>query len=439
MPRDLKRFDTLFEDYLAKIALTQTQANLIDRALNEAASLFMSSFDNAEIYAQGSYATGTVVKPLTEYQDKSGVAGEYDVDIVIERESWAGPKDALENIKESLSMLYVDKVDQKKHESCERVYYHDDAQTGVSFHVDYVPILAKSSNTYRYVAKRSTNSWSSSDTKKLRDWFLSYIADKPFVQPTIVMLKRIRDYAGLTDCFPSICIMALVCEFYVDTQSYAGDLMLVIKKIVEVLSKPYEQISIQLPGTENLVGKIGRINYDKIKAMFQACLSALENELIRSDTPDMTEIREYLSDDFPVDLASYPECLESLRGRGFSIEMDGSLTKEEIIEEEKRGVSVSKVKYRFREKGKSLKFVATHYDKAEYGIRWQVLNSADTHDRRGGLFEARGRGGKKNSDEFINYETVKYDGIHWIRYFIYDKGTKRVVGISEKFYIEVKK
>lgn len=62
------------------------------------------------------------------------------------------------------------------------------------------------------------------------------------------------------------------------------------------------------------------------------------------------------------------------------------------------------------------------------------MNSPDI---RGSLFEARRISGDKNSNEFINHETEQYNGRHWIKYYIYNKQTKRVVEIGEKFFVEV--
>ena len=210
MCKDLRRYDTLFEDFLVNIALTQTQAVRIDETLSEAIAIFMSNYADLDVYTQGSYAMGTIVKPLTANQSKSGIGGEYDIDIVLEREEWNGPAKSLADTHNILVNEYTDKVDNKKRESCERVYHSRDLQTEVLFHADYVPVLSRLDGVCRYVARRSQDRWADSDTKRLKEWFLEYAEEKRFVQALIVILKRIRDYAELTDKFPSICIMAIV-------------------------------------------------------------------------------------------------------------------------------------------------------------------------------------------------------------------------------------
>lgn len=440
--KDLGKFDTLFEDFLLNIALTQTQSSLIDETLSDAISVFMSSYADVDVYTQGSYAMGTIVKPLTANQSKNGVAGEFDVDIVLERENWNSPIESLKETHQILVEGYADKVDKKERESCERVYHSKDSETEVLFHADYVPIKSLFHGAYRYVARRSDNYWANSNTKKLKEWFLEYANDKQFVRALIVILKRIRDYAGLTDILPSICIMAIVYKTYEQTASYAEDLLLTMRKIVEVFSQPYGQIKITIPTVEeNLAKKIKAADCNKIRIAFQSCLSTLENEFLCKNKPNLDKIRDYLSDDFPKELSDYPECLESLRSRGFSIELDGSLRLKEIEEDNKNAhLAKSRIWYKYFGKGQKLKFVASNYDKSLYGIRWQVLNADGSSNRRGELFKARGKDGVagSNSNEFINYETESYDGLHWIKYYIYEKNTKRVVEVGKKFHVEVK-
>ena len=439
--KDLCRYDALFEDFLINIALTQTQATKIDETLSEAIAIFISNYADLDVYTQGSYAMGTIVKPLTASQSKSGIGGEYDIDIVLEREKWNGPVKSLSDTHAILVDEYTDKVDNKKRESCERVYHSQDLQTEVLFHADYVPVLSRLDGVHRYVAKRSQNCWANSDTKRLKEWFLEYVEDKRFVQALIVILKRIRDYAELTDRLPSICIMAIVCSSYKQTPSYAEDLILAIREIVKIFNKPYSQIVIAMPTIdENLATKIKSTDCDAIRVAFRSCLAVLEEELIHKDEPDLNKIRAYLSGDFPNTLSDYPECLEALRNRNIGIELDGSLKKKDILEYDRKATVIEKTWYKFFDKGRPLKFIAsTDYDKADYGIRWQVLNAVGSESRRGNLFEAKGRDGREgsSSNKFINHETESYDGIHWIKYFIYAKRTRKVVEIGKKFHVEV--
>lgn len=440
--KELSRYDTLFEDFLVNIALTHTQAQLIDDVLHEAISLFLFKYEDLGIYTQGSYATGTIVKPLTSKQSKNGVAGEYDVDIVLEKENWNSPTASLMDVRNILKDEYLDKVDEKKNrESCERVYHSKDSNTNVQFHADYVPIKSQFNGAFRYVAHRSDDAWVKSDTKKLKEWFLDYSSDKPFIQALIVILKRIRDYAGLTNKLPSICLMAITCSDYRQSESYVKDLIDAICKVVDTFNAPYEQMYIKMPTIdENLVERVNADDCKEIKKVFQDCLFMLKNEFLEKETPDLNAVRECLSSDFPGNLSDYPECLESLRCRGWGIELDGSLTLKDIIEKNDNPASKrSKTWYRYFKKGLKLEFIASEYDKSLYGIRWQVLNAEGSKKRRGNLFKAKGKDGYEgsNSNEFINYETETFDGVHWIKYYIYNKSNHKVVEIGKKFHVEV--
>lgn len=433
----LARYDTLFEDFLQKIALTATQSNFIDVALEDAISLFMAQYNgDVEVYTQGSYTMGTIVKPLTANQSKNGNAGEYDIDIVLERGSWVGASDSLSSIRNVLLDEYEGKVDKKLRESCERVI-HREFPTEVIFHADYVSI--RPFNDRRAVAKRSKDKWYYSDTKKLIECFKDNFADNyTFLPALIVILKRIRDYAELTDDLPSLCVTAVVCNNYADQGSYAGDLLFMLDKLKAVFSVPYDQRSIMLAplGSENLAQKISATSYIKIRQLFESCLSALR---VAFSVGEIDGVTGYLSDDFPTDLVKYPECLEPLRNRGWGIEMDDSLSHRDIEETLQKGRLVRSRWVRFFNTGERLTFKANKDYRLDhnFGIRWQVLNSSKSKERRGDLFEARSVGGGKNSNEFENHETETYNGEHWIKYFIYDKRTRKVVEVGEKYFVEV--
>ena len=93
---NLDEYDTLFEDYLTRIVLTREQADSIDSKLGDTLSLFLGYYEpDLEVYAQGSYAMGTTVRPLTRQQSPNDEAGEYDVDVVLERNSWQSAVSAL--------------------------------------------------------------------------------------------------------------------------------------------------------------------------------------------------------------------------------------------------------------------------------------------------------------------------------------------------------
>jgi hypothetical protein len=428
------RYDSLFEEYLTNIVLTRSQASSIDQMLGETLSLFATEYEgDVEIYSQGSYAMGTTVRPLTAQQSADGVAGEYDVDIVLERTVWIDAANSLVNIRNVLSDEYSDKLDRKLRESCERVLHSTDDNTEVAFHVDYVPI--KSTQYNRYAARRSTNEWFSSDTKQLVEWFSDVASESTFLPAIILILKRMRDTAGLTGTLSSICITALVCNLYENKFSYADDLIHVLDEAIRVFNVPHHALTITLdPLEDDLASRIDATQQRSILDFFTNARNVL---VVGFAETDLTKLRSVLSSSFPADINDYPTELEPLRQRGWGIETDGTLRKVEISEHQSKGTVVTRRWRKFASVGEPLEFRANTYDRQEYGIRWQVLNAVGSPDVRGSLFEAHRVGGGKNSNEFINHETERYDGKHWIKYYIYNKLTKRVVEIGEKFFVEV--
>lgn len=428
------RYDSLFEEYLTNIVLTRSQASSIDQMLGETLSLFATEYEgDVEIYSQGSYAMGTTVRPLTAQQSLDGVAGEYDVDIVLERTAWTDATGSLVNIRNVLSNEYRDKLDRKLRESCERVLHSTDDNTEVAFHVDYVPI--KSARPYRYAARRSKNEWFSSDTKQLVEWFSDVASENTFLPAIILVLKRMRDTAGLTDTLSSICITALVCNLYENKFSYADDLMNVLDGAIRIFNVPHHALTITLePLEDDLASRIDATQQRSILDFLTAARRVLNEGFTEAD---LAKLRLVLSGSFPADINEYPIELEPLRRRGWGIETDGTLRNVEISEHQAKGTVVTRRWRKFASVGEPLEFRANTYDRQQYGIRWQVLNAAGSPDVRGSLFEAHRVGGGKNSNEFINHETERYDGKHWIKYYVYDKLTKRVVEIGEKFFVEV--
>lgn len=435
----LSRYDTLFETYVLNLALTKKQVSSINSKLEETLSLFLAEFEgDVDIFAQGSYAMGTTVRPLTANQSPTGKAGEYDIDIALERTSWGMARPTLQNLRQTLTEEYGSLVDDKERETCERVHHDIDGDTEVSFHVDYVPIK----NTgIRNAAKRTNNEWFPSDTKDLIEWFEGYSDYYLFLPATVLMLKRMRDYANLTDKIPSICITALACIHYEEQESYGDDLIHLLDKIASHLSVPYSDFSISIePVNDDLASKISESDYSTLRLFFSQASTNLKRAF---ESGDMETIRSVLSKAFPSDISDYPDFLVPLRSRALGIELNGSLKFVDIEEDQGRGYHVRKGVRKFFGSGETLSFRATEKDRTKYGVRWQVLNSEQSPEgsRRGNLFKARGADGVEgsSSNRFVNHEKEEYDGEHWIKYYTFKKSTRKVVEIGRKFYVAVEK
>lgn len=427
--------DTTFEDYLIRIALTATQATRIDNALEDVTRIMLEDLTSIEVYVQGSFATATTVKPLTEHQSL-GNPGEYDVDIVIERSAWGAPQDSLNKIAEILSASETfggNTIEVKG--KCVRINFPTDA-TSTAFHVDVVPILNDAG--VRKVANGETDEWQGSDSKALVEWFLSKKDQYPFMPAVVMMIKRMRDFALLTDVIPSIAIQALVVDNYQDRGTYAADLLHVIKRFDEIFRNRVEELNIPNPINinENLAER-WRANpgqYQGLQDHFANVRAVLQAEL-ESQQPDTDALREVLSTDFPSTLA--PTELDSLRNEGYSINSDNFMGKLDVEHHSLHGRLVDALTRIFFEINKAITFKAPRLNHPNYNIKWQVLNASGSPNRRGNLFQARTSSGGASADIHTNDENEQYLGSHWIRYFVFDEGTKQCIGRSHKFNVRV--
>jgi Second Messenger Oligonucleotide or Dinucleotide Synthetase domain/Adenylyl/Guanylyl and SMODS C-terminal sensor domain len=429
--------DPSIEEFLTNIVLTSTQAQRIDKALEDVSTVMLEALETIDIYVQGSFATSTTVKPLTDFQCP-GHAGEYDVDIVIESVNWTTPADALTSIKRILNEAEVysgHAVEVKG--KCVRINFPPDTtSTSTSFHVDVVPILNEGG--IRKVANGDTGLWQVSDSKRLVEWFEEEKAEHPYLAASTMMIKRIRDLAQLTDDIPSIVIQSISAKYYEDKGTYAGDLIHILTKFEQVFQTPVEQINIPNPVNldENLAGRwIGKPEkYAAIADMFMNARTVLQDEF-GAASPDISALQDILSTDFPSKLL--PSMVESLRSNSYPIHSDKFLDRLPIEHSSRFGRLVDAFTRVFFEINKSIVFKAPAIKLSDYEIKWQVLNASGSPSRRGDLFDAMGASGGTgtSSDKHINHENEQYTGSHWIRYFVI--ADNKCIGRSSKFKVRV--
>lgn len=430
-----KKFDATFEGFLANIALTNTQATKLDSKVAEMYGFFYSAYgDDVNIYLQGSYATGTTVKPLTENQ---GGPGDYDVDIVIERREWNGAMDALVDIEElfSTDSDYADLLSTDKKESCVRLEFGVDASTGVGFHVDVVPILDESG--VKKVARRTDNIWEESDSEALIRWTNDFFAVNPYAKAILLSLKRLRDVGDYTIQLTSIIMLSLMKTHYANKGSYFDDLVNLLGKINDEFAKGLDNISINNPinNAESLLKKWKK-NPDDFEALKQYLSTAYDTLLVGLAEESTFNLREVLSTDFPSEIID--ENVDSLRSEGLKIDLSGKLKNGSyIVADAPHAVRTEDpFELLFFERSKAIKFTATEYDSGKQ-ILWQVNNARGSWDKRGNYFEAMSSGGSPGSslDPAVNEETEQHLGRHWIRYVAVDGSTVYV--ISRPFRVNV--
>jgi hypothetical protein len=283
-----EKFDQPLKKYLEAITLTKTQETQINRALEGVLSLALTAFPDAIVYAQGSFATDTMAKPLTAKQG-GGKAGEFDIDIAIEREDWGYAVDALDETAtavegdDTFGELIIDKTKN----SCIRVEYPED-KTGVAFHIDLVP--TKAENGSRSVPDRDNSDWKPSDAKQYAEWFNGKAGAQPGIRQMAIILKRLRDLAGLTDEIKSIFILTLVTKAYYDSGSIMADLVSTLDGILVILQEADKAPLIENPVNtgENLAEHL--TDYSAVRSFFLDTKEKLMNALSDDDATALKDI-----------------------------------------------------------------------------------------------------------------------------------------------------
>jgi len=283
-----EKFDQPLKKYLEAITLTVTQESQIDVALEGILALALAAFPDAVVYAQGSFATDTMAKPLTAKQG-GGKAGEYDIDIAIERETWEDATDALSDTADAVEdddtfgKLTIDKTK----DSCVRIAYPED-KTGVAFHIDLVPTKLESGA--RSVPDRSNEEWKPSDAKQFAEWFNGNAAAQSNMRQIAIILKRLRDLADLTDDIKSIFILTLVTRAYYSSGSIMGDLLSTLDGIGTILKDSDAAPRIENPVNtgEDLAAHL--TDYQAVRAFFLNTREKMVGALADDDAVALKDI-----------------------------------------------------------------------------------------------------------------------------------------------------
>lgn len=284
---DFSKFEETMKNYLEAISLTKTQDGKITEALDDILSVMLTHYPEAKIYAQGSYATDTMVKPLTARQG-GGKAGEFDIDIAIERD-WEGAEQSLDDIseivkgEETFQNLSVD--DTKN--TCVRIEHEDDA-TGVGFHIDLVP--TKATDGERYVPNREEDEWKPSDAKQFAEWFNAKADKQPELRSVAVIIKRLRDIADLTNDFKSILILTLVSDNYHSNGSTMADLVNVLDGAQSLFSDPNDPPFIANPVNEGENLADGINDYTAVQKFIVETADKLKTAIAEDDAETLKEI-----------------------------------------------------------------------------------------------------------------------------------------------------
>lgn len=273
----LTKYDESLENYYEAISLSQSQLDRIDSVSEAMSAIMLTEYPDSEIYAQGSFSTDTLVKPLTSAQS-NGNPGEFDVDIVVER-GWGGAKSSLEDTANVLKKS--GKVTDESKQKCVRVDYADEP-SGVGFHVDIVPTRLKSDNSSREVPVRDADDWTDSDAKKFADWFNARCDEQPNLRKIAVILKRLRDLNEQTANLKSITILTLAEKYYSDNDSLMTDLFVTLDGINQHISATEWRLPNPINTNEDLAGAVD--DKGSLKAYISDITSQLEDAVGEDDS-----------------------------------------------------------------------------------------------------------------------------------------------------------
>lgn len=158
-----------------------------------------------DIFPQGSFSIGTVVRPYNKYKDVN-----YDLDFICcidEEKSFTSPEHIKNVVKDTLcgSNVYKDKLQKTEWDKCWTLEYSDIGSVG--FNMDIVPAVSESddiilsminpnlSADQAALAVAITNkngsdyTWATSNPKAYKNWFQAI--NKPFLEYAILNQRRI--------------------------------------------------------------------------------------------------------------------------------------------------------------------------------------------------------------------------------------------------------
>ena len=194
------KHNQIFDDFLKdEVNLNQSRIDRLNghvKAVSEYLAKHLNS--HIKVERQGSYALGTMIKPVREHQ-------EYDADILLFMQPQKGwePRDYINTADHCLleNGNYADKTRRKTR--CVMLDYAGD------FHLDVVPCLTGEKGKL-YICNHDTNEFEPTDGTGFRDWFNQ--RNKPThgnLKRATRLLKYLRDHKG-NYTVPSVLLTTLI-------------------------------------------------------------------------------------------------------------------------------------------------------------------------------------------------------------------------------------
>ncbi|WP_288784139.1 SMODS domain-containing nucleotidyltransferase [uncultured Microbacterium sp.] len=208
MTARIKEFNAFLRDHVnlnqTRLDLLHTRVSSLDNALDD--STILTQKLDGDVIPQGSYAHGTIIKPLS--------GNDFDADVLlpmVEQVEWE-PKKYTVELKKALDAVprYVDKTELGKR--CVTIRFAND------FHIDVVPFIERADGK-TYITHRIDNEFIRQDPTAFTDWFNDQKrTTNGHLVRVVRLVKWLRDRSSI-NC-PSVVLAALLAE---RVKSFAGN------------------------------------------------------------------------------------------------------------------------------------------------------------------------------------------------------------------------
>ncbi len=430
-----------------------------------------------EIYPQGSFLLGTVIKPLE---------GDYDLDFVCLFENGLGlsSQETYQLIGERLRAngTYASMLEPKNR--CWRLVYAGD------FHIDIIPAIPdlERGNTAILVPDREVTDWTKSDAKGYAAWFkgkmqvqynlvraslaqkykkeIEEIPDylvKTELQRVVQLMKRHRDMTFQGDKKekdkPISIIITTLAGLVYEAQGYQSDLFQTLRLMAEYMPQQVNPSIPRIPNPTNYeedftdkwgdnpkreraffewiallkadldeLGKISSISEceGKLKQMFGESVVPENLKELSTASPIVVAAKSRfdVTHKKPLEWTFIPSCYVTIK----AIKKSG-VTK---------GVMPKKFKNNSSHliKGLSLVYTAITNADGDFKVQWQVVNTGYqakiNNQLRGDFYPSSGM----TAEGFFRKESTSYTGMHWVEAFIVKNGC--CIARSGEFVINIK-
>ena len=440
-----------------------------------------------EIYPQGSFRLGTVVRPVSEED-------EYDIDLVCHldlRKEQTTQKDLKQVVGDRLKQRADLARILEPLRRCWRLDYPPESQMP-RFHMDVLPAIPNRERPPTGILLTDTELtlWQSSNPKAYADWFYermktvfllqrtqlakSFQADveevpewqvKTSLQRAIQILKRHRDiyFQSIPDDRPvSIIITTLAALAYNNQADVYAALVDIVRDMPRLIEKRNGRWWVGNPvePNENFADKWNE--YPKRREAFERWLKKASDDLLRASqvqtlsealvslTPTLgqrtmnkaaSDLGVKLTSTYPVP-ATYQIHVPALGNTAhcqvptWQIENRYKVSLKGSVHYKEKGKKLWQFTDRSLPKGVWLRFAASTNASQPYTVKWQVVNTgkeaaeAGPGQLRGDFYDS------EPSTSNVRWEHTKYAGTHWVEAFIIKNGI--CVARSDRQFVKIR-